>query len=95
MEALTAGFWGVVGGTGLFVGVKPSESARMTCLLITGDNRGVAGVCTGHASPGLLSRFLFSALPCVAPYCVRGGVRVVSSGVKMSPLYPYNTVVYA
>src|SRR5918994_680586 len=30
------------------------------------------------ANPAYLSRFPFSALPCVAPYCVPGGVRVVS-----------------
>jgi hypothetical protein len=36
--------------------------------------RGVQGV----ANPAYLSHFLFSGLPCVAPYCVPGGVRVVS-----------------
>ena len=46
--------------------------------LITSDNRGVAAVCTGLASLGHLGRFPFSALPCVATYCVRSGVRVVS-----------------
>ncbi len=30
------------------------------------------------ANSAYLSRFLFSALPSVAPYCVLGGVRVVS-----------------
>jgi hypothetical protein len=30
------------------------------------------------ANPAYLSLFLFSGLPCVAPYCVPGGVRVVS-----------------
>src|SRR5215216_1262931 len=29
----------------------------------------------GLANPAFLSGFLFSGLPCVAPYCVRGGVR--------------------
>src|SRR5688572_18045703 len=33
-----------------------------------------------RCNPAYLSRFLFSALPCVASYCVRGGVRVVSKG---------------
>ncbi len=33
------------------------------------------------ADPAYLSPFLFSALPCVAPYCARGGIRVVS-GVR-------------
>jgi hypothetical protein len=56
------------------VAVNPLEQTPIANL-ITSDNRGVAGVCTGLASPGYLSRFLFSALPCVAPYCVRGGVR--------------------
>jgi hypothetical protein len=32
----------------------------------------------GVANPLYLSRFLFCGLPCVAPYCVRGGLRVVS-----------------
>ena len=30
------------------------------------------------AHPAYLSRILFSAMPCVASYCVPGGVRVVS-----------------
>ena len=30
------------------------------------------------ANPAFLSGFPFSALPCVAPYCALGGVRVVS-----------------
>jgi hypothetical protein len=30
------------------------------------------------AKPAYLGRFLFSVLPCVARYCVPGGVRVVS-----------------
>jgi hypothetical protein len=30
------------------------------------------------ANPAYLSRFLFCDLPCVAPYCVPSGVRVVS-----------------
>jgi hypothetical protein len=61
------------------VAVNPSESARMDLLLIKGDNRGVAGTCTGLARPAYLSRFLCSALPCVAPFCAPGGVRVVST----------------
>ena len=32
----------------------------------------------GFANPTYPSQFLFSALPCVALYCVRGGVKVVS-----------------
>src|SRR5918997_4246289 len=36
------------------------------------------------ANPAYLSRFPFSALPCVAPYCAPGGIRVVST----SPSYP-------
>ena len=31
------------------------------------------------ANPAYLSGFLCSALPCVAPYCVPGGIRVVST----------------
>jgi hypothetical protein len=38
------------------------------------------------ANPAYLSRFPFSALPCVAPYCVPGGVRVVS-GVPVAFYY--------
>src|SRR5215217_9449741 len=37
------------------------------------------------AIPAYLGRFLFSVLPRVAPYCVPGGVRVVSNGVSNSP----------
>jgi hypothetical protein len=33
------------------------------------------------ANPPYLGRFLFSALPRVAPYCARSGVRVVSLSV--------------
>src|SRR5215211_9219328 len=36
--------------------------------------RGVQGL----ANPAFLSKFLCSALPSVAPYCVPGGIRVVS-----------------
>ena len=36
-----------------------------------------------------LREVLFSALPSVAPYCVLGGIRVVS----MSPLHPRNYVI--
>src|SRR5215211_5730345 len=32
----------------------------------------------GLANAPFLRRFPFSALPCVAPYCVRGGIRVIS-----------------
>ena len=32
----------------------------------------------GIANPAFLIRFLCSVLPCVAPYCVPGGVKVVS-----------------
>jgi hypothetical protein len=59
------------------VAVNLLEQALMANL-ITRDNRGVAAVCTGLASLGYLGRFPFSALPCVATYCVRSGVRVVS-----------------
>ena len=60
------------------VAVKPFEQPRMADLLITGDDRGVAGIRTGLASPGNVGLFLFSNLLRVAPYCVPGGVRVVS-----------------
>ena len=56
----------------------------MADVLITGDNRGVAGVRPGLASPGYLSRFHFSVLPNVEPYCAPGGVKVVS----VSPCCP-------
>jgi hypothetical protein len=42
----------------------------------------------GFANPAYIRRFLCSPLPSVAPYCVPGGVRVVS----ISPSYPGNTV---
>jgi hypothetical protein len=49
----------------------------MADLLIPGDNRGVAGVRTGLASPGYLRWFHFPVLPNVAPNCAPGGVKVV------------------
>ncbi len=36
----------------------------------------------GIANSAYLSRFLCSALPCVARYCARGGIRVVSGEVR-------------
>ena len=60
------------------VAVNPFEQTQVADLLFTNDNRGVAGARPGLASPGYLSRFPFSGLLRVAPYCVPGGVRVVS-----------------
>jgi hypothetical protein len=36
-----------------------------------------------HVDLPYSSGFLFSGLPCVAPYCVPGGVRVVSTEVEL------------
>jgi hypothetical protein len=49
--------------------------------------RGVHGV----ANPAYISRFLFSALPHVAPYCAPGGVRVVS-GIRALALPRFRAV---
>ena len=38
----------------------------------------------GLANPAFLSRFLFPVLLRVAPYCVPGGIRVVSKGPRLS-----------
>jgi hypothetical protein len=73
------------------VAVKSIEHTRMADLLITRDNRGIAGVCTGLASPGYLRGFTFSALLSDAPYCIHGGVRVVSISLS----YACRTVVQA
>src|SRR5215204_6496796 len=35
-----------------------------------------------NAIPAYLSRLLFSGLPCVAPYCVPSGIRVVLTGIS-------------
>ena len=44
----------------------------------------------GVANAAYLRRFLFSALHSVAPYCARGGVRVVSKGLRCTPgRYPF------
>ena len=59
------------------VAVNTFEQTRMADL-IPGDNRGIAEVSTGLASPGYPSQFPFSALLRVAPYCVPGGIKVVS-----------------
>jgi hypothetical protein len=56
------------------VAVNPSERTPIADLLITSDNRGDAGVCTGCKSPAS-NGSLFSGLSRVAPYCVPGGVR--------------------
>jgi hypothetical protein len=48
--------------------------------------RGMQGI----ADTAYLEGFLFSVLPSVAPYCVPGGVRVVST----SSLYPRGKVVH-
>jgi hypothetical protein len=37
------------------------------------------------ANPAFLSDLLFSGLLCVAPYCVRGGIKVVSTASFYSP----------
>jgi hypothetical protein len=42
------------------------------------------------ANTAYLGGFLFPALPSVAPYCVRGGIRVVS----MTPSHPPNTAAH-
>jgi hypothetical protein len=47
-------------------------------LLITSDPSGVAGGLHSLANPAYLKRFLCSGLLRVAPYCVPGGIRVVS-----------------
>jgi hypothetical protein len=44
----------------------------------------------GLGKRAYLGCFLFPRLPRVAPYCVPGGVRVVS----MQPLYLHNIAVY-
>ena len=51
----------------------------LTCSLrvITQALQGCAGMC----NPPYLKGFLCPVLPCVAPYCVPGGVRVVSNTV--------------
>src|SRR5215211_6626633 len=36
------------------------------------------------ANPAYLSRFLFSGLPRIAPYCATGGIRVVSAAHPLS-----------
>jgi hypothetical protein len=51
-------------------------------LLITSDRSRVAGVCTALQIPHIQTGF--SGLLRVAPYCVPGGVKVVSNGVRNS-----------
>ena len=58
---------------------RADERTRTADLpLITSDNQGIAAVCTGLQISAYLSRFFFSGLHSVAPYCVPGGIRVVS-----------------
>jgi hypothetical protein len=47
--------------------------------------RGLLGV----ANAAYLRGFLVSALPSVAPYCVPGGVRVVSKGYGLHIAVPF------
>jgi hypothetical protein len=42
-----------------------------------------------NANPAYLSRLLFSGLPCVAPYCAPGGIRVVSKGYGLRIAVPF------
>src|ERR671919_6996 len=60
-----------------------NERTRTTDLLITSDHSGVAGVCRGLQMPHYLEAFPFPALLRVAPYCVPGGIRVVSIQVHI------------
>jgi hypothetical protein len=55
-------------------GLEPLTPAHYECAV-----RRCRGV-HGFANAAYLSRFLFSALLRVAPYCVPGGIRVVSKG---------------
>ena len=71
-------------------GVEPAYFSQQEIEL---DERGSVLQCvqtmTGLQRPdaqSLLGRFLFSGLPPVAPYCVPGGVRVVSSGLGSQAL---------
>jgi hypothetical protein len=47
----------------------------------------------GLANSAYLSRFLFSALPCVAPYCAPGGIRAVSTSPSYRPTDHHDLVV--
>src|SRR5215218_2629376 len=62
------------------VGEPTSGLEPLTCSLrvISQACRGVQGI----ALAAYLRRFFFSALLGVAPYCVPGGVRVVSQGLQ-------------
>jgi hypothetical protein len=44
----------------------------------------------GFANPAFLGNFSFSTLPHVAPYCVPGGVRVVSRGRRLHVVDTYS-----
>src|SRR5919107_1069221 len=60
-------------------GLKPLTPAHYECA--------VSG-CWGLqelANPVYLKGFLCSALPCIAPYCVPGGIRVVSASAAELP----------
>ena len=57
---------------------RADERTRTALLLIrSGSVRGCRGL-LGLANTAFLKGFLFSDLPSVAPYCVPGGIRVVS-----------------
>ena len=58
---------------------RRADSNRLP-LLLTSDHSGVAGVCRG-CKCRIFRGVSFPALLSVAPHCVPGGIRVVSSGV--------------
>jgi hypothetical protein len=68
-----------------FAGKKRADERTRTADLISLRViiQALQGFAQGCKSPNLKG-FLVSALPCVAPYCAPGGVRVVSNRVNDS-----------
>lgn len=61
-------------------------SAGAACDMETGEM--CCGGLHGVANTAYISGFLFPGLHRVAPYCVRGGVKVVSCGVRGTARMP-------
>src|SRR5215204_2044132 len=69
-------------------GIRRADERTRTAFLLITNGDSCCWDLQGVANTAYLSRFLYPGLPCVAPYCARGGVRVVSTLDRCNPLLP-------